>query len=139
VENEQGLLIDFTIIGTEVNGSPATTSLLAEFGDIGPTLSGTARWNMISTLSGEFVEFDVSFTHADELGGELTSLIEDTIPHYLIRDVLVDLPGRDNIRDFLGNVDNVPGSPLMLYESDSLESAVTDLSLSAGEVNRVTS
>jgi hypothetical protein len=131
VENESGLLIDFKIIGTQVNGKPVPNSLLVEMGDVEPSKSTVAGWWMISTLTGEYIELDVSFTHADELGGELTSLMEATNAHYLIKDVLVDLPGRDDQMDFLATEKNILDSPLMVYESDSLEMAVTDVSESA--------
>ncbi len=76
VENEQGLLIGFSIQGSEVDGQPATDSLLVNFGDIDPNTSKIARWTMICTLSGQFVDFTAEFSHSDELGGELTSLLE---------------------------------------------------------------
>ncbi|MCP4995615.1 MAG: calcium-binding protein, partial [Gammaproteobacteria bacterium] len=101
IENEQGLLIGFVIEGSEVNGQPATPSLLADFGDIEPNSAGMARWIMTCSLSGQFVEFDATFYHSDELGGELTSLMTGVNTHFLVGDVLLDLPGRDDIRDFL--------------------------------------
>src|SRR5690606_14857112 len=55
-----------------------------------------------------------------------TSLIEGANTHFLIRDVLVDLPGRDAIRDFLaGDTDS---SSLWVYESNGLDSEVADRS-----------
>jgi hypothetical protein len=124
VENEQGLLIGFSIEGSEVNGQVATDSLLVDFGDIDPDSAATARWNMICTLSGKFVEFAAGFSHSDELGGELTSLISDARTHFLVHDVLVDLPGRDTVRDFLAN----DGDICRVYESDAVDTEVTDQS-----------
>ena len=125
VDNKLGLLVEFRIQGSEVNGQPGTSSLLANFGDIQPNRSGVARWVMTSSLSGRFVEFTANYTHADELGGELTSLISgNPRTHFLVHDVLVDLPGRDGIRDFLAKDDTV----LRVYESDNTDSGVTDLS-----------
>jgi len=43
IENELGLLVDFRILGSEVNGQPATPSLLCDFGDIAPNRSGARR------------------------------------------------------------------------------------------------
>ncbi|RYG61662.1 hypothetical protein EON64_18415, partial [archaeon] len=98
VENKQGLLISFKIEGSEVDSKPATPSLLTDFGDIATNRSGVARWIMTTSLYGRFVDFNATFTHSDELGGQLTSLITEINTHRLIRDVLVDLTGRDNIR-----------------------------------------
>ena len=124
VENEQGLLIGFVITGSEVNGNPFTPSLLVDFGDIQPNAASVARWIMTCSLSGRFIEFKADYTHSDELGGELTSLLEATNTHFLVRDVLVDLPGRDGIRDFLG----LNGEAYTVYESENIDTPVIDQS-----------
>jgi len=124
VENNQGLAINFQIIGSYLNDLPATPSLLIPFGDIPANTSSNGRWQMIASLAGRFVDFTATFTHADELGGAVTSLLQATNAHFLIRDVKVDLPGRDNIRDFLASDAGV----VRLYESSGLDSAVADQS-----------
>ena len=119
VENEQGLLIGFRLQGTSVNGSPTEPSLNATFGTIAPGSCGVVSWEMLTTLSGQFVEFDASYTHAPELGGELTSLIDSTSANLLVHEMLVDLPGRDSVRDFLADTNNDPQfMPDQIYESD---------------------
>jgi hypothetical protein len=127
-ENEQGLLIQFQILGSEINGAAATRSLLANFGDIAPASAGVARWIMTSSLSGTFQSFNATFKHSNELGGQLTSLIppDGIKTHRLIGDILVDLPGRDNIRDFLAKESGT--GALKVFESQLLDAAVTDLS-----------
>jgi len=128
VENEQGLLIGFEIKGTQVNGQAATSSLLADFGDIAPNTCGTAHWIMECSLSGKFTEFSADISHSDELGGQLTSLIQSApSTHFLVKDVLCDVPGRDSIRDFLAKF----GQGYRLYESDNVDTDVTDLSASS--------
>lgn len=122
VENNQGLLINFKLTGSYVNDAPAQNTLLINFGDIAAATSKTGRWIMESSLAGKFTEFTAKFSHADELGGTLTSLIQATNAHLLIRDVRVDLPGRDLVRDFLGK----DGDVLRVYESDGLDTIVTD-------------
>jgi hypothetical protein len=121
-ENEQGLLIGFAIQGSQVNGQTATPSLLADFGDIAPGTSGMARWIMTCTLSGRFVKFEADFSHSDELGGELTSLIDAVETHLLVRDVRVDVAGRDSIQDFLAR----DGDIYRVYESEGADTPVTD-------------
>jgi len=115
IDNKQGLLVDFRILGSSVNDAPTTPSLMADFGDLGSKKVGTASWSMISTLSGKFIEFKTSFTHASELGGELTSLLRETNPHYLTRMVRVNLPGRDIRLDFLADLNE---SSAAIYESE---------------------
>ena len=124
-DNDQGLLINFHIQGSEVNGVETPESLLVDFGTIEPGNASIARWIMNCSLSGRFVDFIAQYSHADELGGELTSLIEDIRTHTLVRDVMVDLPGRDEIRDFLSK----EGEDYRVYESDSEETLVTDQSV----------
>ncbi len=130
VENEHGLLINFYIHGSEVNGQEESESLLVDFGDIAPNDAGTARWIMTCSLYGEFVEFTAEYTHSDELGGELTSLVSAANTHFLVHDVLVDLDGRDEIRDFLALETADPSdNDYLVYESDNVgRTSVTDQS-----------
>ena len=122
VENELGLLIGFNIETTEVNGQDAQPTLKADFGDIGPNEAGVAKWMMTCSLSGKFVSFEADFSHSDELGGELTSLMESVTTHFLVKDVRVDLAGRDEIDDFLSK----DGSIYRVFESDNVDTVVTD-------------
>ncbi len=124
IENELGLVIDFMITGSSVGDKPVEPTLLVDIGDIPASESGVARWQMETTLSGEFVEFTAEFTHADELGGELTSLMEAVNTHELVHDVLVDLPGRDAVRDFLAR----DGGVVRVYESSGLDTEATNQS-----------
>ncbi|MGI9305344.1 MAG: Ig-like domain-containing protein, partial [Gammaproteobacteria bacterium] len=124
VENEQGLLIGFELLGSQVNGRPAAPTLLADLGDIESNAASVARWSMVTTLSGRFTDFEAGFSHADELGGELTSILKQARTHSLLRDVRVDLPGRDLIRDFLAD----DGDAIRVYESDNVDSEVNDRS-----------
>lgn len=115
VENEQGLAIDFTILESYRGNEPAAPTLIINFGDMAPQDVAVGRWVMESSLSGEFTAFSASFTHADELGGELTSLLQATNARFLLRDVLVDASGRDNVRDFLAHNEH---QELYVYESE---------------------
>lgn len=124
IENNQGLLINFKLDGSYVNDAPAENTLLINFGDIAPATSKIGRWIMEATLAGKFTEFTAKFSHADELGGSLTSIMQATNAHFLIRDVRVDLPGRDFVRDFLAQ----DGDVIRVYESDGMDSVVTDRS-----------
>lgn len=127
-ENEQGLLIGFRILETEINGiSTSDRSLQFDFGDLASGEAAVAITMMECSLAGTFTEFDAQFTHADELGGELTSLISEMNAHSLLHAVLVDLAGRDGIRDFLAQENE--GAPVWLYESDyGLDRAITNYS-----------
>jgi hypothetical protein len=125
VENTQGLLIGFQLNSSFVNDQPVVNTLLVNLGNVAANNgTSTGRWLMTTTLSGQFVDFKASFTHADALGGALTSLLQATNTHLLVRDVKVDLAGRDNVRDFLAK----DGDVLRVYESHGLDTVATDQS-----------
>jgi hypothetical protein len=127
MENRLGLLVGFNILGCEVQGADASRSLLADFGTLAPNQAKVARWAMTASLMGRFTNFTASYTHANELGGELTSLIQAVRTHELIKDVRVDLPDRDRIGDFLART----AGSLKVYESDNYDTPVADLSAGA--------
>lgn len=124
IENEQGLLINFQLTGSYVDDAPVQNTLLVDFGDIAPGVGKMGRWVMETSLAGKFTEFSARFSHADELGGALTSILEATNAHFLIRDVRVDLPGRDPIRDFLAKDADL----IRVFESEGTDSLVADRS-----------
>lgn len=124
VSNDQGLPISFTILGASVQDAPVVPDLRLDFGTIPGNSQKTGRWSMLSSLAGQFIEFNASFSHADELGGQLTSLLEATNTHFLVRDVRVDLLGRDSIRDFLTKDLDL----YRVYESSGEDNPVTDQS-----------
>lgn len=127
-ENDQGLLINFVIEGTEINGVQANDTLCIDFGTIEPGKASVARWIMSCSLSGTFVEFNATFSHSDELGGELTSLVQETNTHFLVHDVRADLSDSDDIGDFLAKDDDV----YRIYESSGEASLVEDRSPVSG-------
>lgn len=125
VENRQGLLIGFQIDGGYVDDRPAQPSLLLDFGTIESGASRVGRWVMTTTLSGTFYDFAAEYTHADELGGALTSLLGSINSHLLTHDVLVNSAGRDEVRDFLAQaVDASDTDTYRVYESEGGSSEV---------------
>ena len=126
VENRQGLLIGFQIINGFVNDIATGKTLLLDFGAIQPGKSAVGRWDLTTTLAGRFTEFSAEYSHSDSLGGALTSLIDSVTTRFLIKDVKVDLPGRDNVRDFLS-----ADGGLKVYESDGVDTPVINVSANA--------
>ncbi len=127
IENDQGLLIDFELLGTSVNDAPVSNSLLADIGRLDAGKSAMVSWLMQSSLNGEFISFEADFVHSDELGGQLTSLIDAPIDtHILFHRVKVDYAGRDQIRDFLAYDEDI----LRVYESNGGQVQVIDESSS---------
>ncbi len=127
VENVQGLLVNFLIIESWINNQFSANNLLVNFGNILPNTSSICRWMMECSLTGRFTEFTATYTHSNELGGRLTSVISALNTHTLIHDVLDDLPGRDVVKDFLARDSGV----YKLYESDGMDTEVNDWSSNA--------
>ena len=118
VENRQSLLLIAQLLGSRVNDSSlANGNLTVELGDLNPGQTIKGAWDMITSLSGEFVEFKASYTHASELGGLETSVIKALNAYFITHEALNDQPGRDNIKDFLTDTDDdlIPDA---LYESE---------------------
>ncbi len=89
VDNEKGLLVDFKIIGHEVDGQPLSPSLTAEFGDLAAGHTKVARWWMTSTLQGQFTDYQASFEHVGPFGDPRLSQIKSVDIFELIRSVTV--------------------------------------------------
>ena len=133
IENEKGLLIDFEIIGASVNGEAFDPSLTVDFGDVGAGDREVATWFMQSSLEGKFIDYEVSFTHENSLGIEELSLLTETRIHELVQVVQSDLPGDDNLYDFLINDDrefDALGIPDTLHTSDG---QIFDVAQAIGE------
>lgn len=122
VENEQGLLVVPKLLDARISDEPlsGTPTLTLNLGDIPSGDCKKGAWDMITTLSGEFTEFNARYTHADELGGAATSVIKSLNAYFMVHEVLNDQPGRDNLYDFLATTDKsqVDLIPDTLYESD---------------------
>jgi beta propeller repeat protein len=118
VENKTSLLLIAQLLGSRLNDSAlADGNLTINFGDLNPGQTIKGAWDMITSLSGEFVDFKASYTHSSDLGGEETSVIKSLNAYLIAHEVLNDQPGRDNIKDFLADTDKdlIPDA---LYESE---------------------
>ncbi len=103
IENEKGLLIDFQIIGSEVNGQGVTPSLTVNFGNIEAGETAVADWLLKSSLQGKFIDYKATFEHINSLGKAELSLIKEVKIHELIHTVQVNHSNPDNLPDFLVN------------------------------------
>lgn len=87
-ENEKGLLIDFELISSQVNGGDATLSfgqsIANDFGTIPAHSQLYAQWWLTSTLLGHFTEYDVQATHVTSYGNPDLSLLDQVTIHELI-------------------------------------------------------
>jgi len=133
VDNVKGLLINFNIIGTQVENQQETPALTVNLGSIDPGTNKIARWLFTSSIQGSFTNFSASFSEVDQLGNPRLSLIRSVEIHELTH--IVDAGGtfEDFRPDFL--VNDMPDTnflPDTLYLSDGSVvpvSAVTDATL----------
>lgn len=133
IENEKGLLIEFKILGAQLENQNITPSLGVDMGSIGVNSNKIARWLFTSSLQGSFTNYTASFEHLDAVAGKRLSLVRSTEIHELNRIVNVDKAFADGRPDML--VNDVPDPqflPDRLYLSQGSivpVSAVTNASL----------
>jgi hypothetical protein len=128
IENEKGLLIDFTVIGSEIDGQPVTPSLTADFGTLDPGAIKIGCWLLTSTLQGEFIDYAATLENIGPLKGypEL-STIDSVSIHEMTHVVRAEGPGvpDDGAIDFLVNDQQDDHFlPDTLYRSDGLTEPV---------------
>ena len=116
----------------------AGSGLDLNFGNIAAKSVKTARWKMQSPFAGNFIGFSTAANHSAELGGNLTSLFHVNLPHYLIQNVKVNLPGRDNLVDQLAYDVNLETDErtLRLYESQATGATIEGC-ISCSDVTQV--
>ena len=121
VASNNGLLLVAQLLGARVADQPVQpVSLNVNLGDIPPGQTRKGAWDMITTLSGQFIQFSASYTHSSDLGGQETSLIQSLNAYFITHEVLDDDPGRDSQKDFLTdiNTNDTEAIPTALYESE---------------------
>ncbi|XP_065905004.1 uncharacterized protein [Dysidea avara] len=123
IENERGLLISFMIIGAMIGNGSIEPSLTVMFGDVPPDTTKVARWQIISSLQGEFRNYSATFENINPLGDPNLSILDELEIHELIRNVRIyNSPEDDGVLDFLVNeLDDLPAFPDALYSSKTLE------------------
>ena len=124
IDNEKGLLVNFMIIGANVGSGSISPSLTVMFGDLAPNTTIVARWLMISSLQGEFMNYSATFENINPLGDPRLSILDELEIHELIRNVIIysDSNEVDGILDFLVNErSDLEAYPDALYSSKSLQ------------------
>ncbi len=119
VDNEKGLLIDFELIGSNLQGLPVNLGLInIDFGTIFAQSTKVGQWWFTSSLLGHFVDYSASLTHTDSRGNPELSLVSGAEMHELIRSISVYGNLDDGINDFLVNdVQDVKELPDAIYLS----------------------
>ncbi len=125
VSNEKGLLIDFTLVSTALDGTNVPNSLALDFGQIDPGAIKITEWKFTSTLQGFFRDFSATFQHEDTLGSTRLSTIKSVSIHEMTHLVQAGYEFEDGKSDFLVNdapdPDNLPDT---IYLSDGTTNPV---------------
>jgi len=120
IDNQKGLLINFTIIGTQVAGQNVTPSLTVDFGTINPGQIAIGQWLLTSTLQGLFTDYSATLEHTGGPLDQQLPIIDEVSIHEMIH--LVEAPGafEDGKPDFLVSESRLPpfDLPDTLYFSD---------------------
>lgn len=127
IENEKGLLVDFELIGSQLNGEDYTLSfgktITSDFGTVPAKSSAYAQWWLKCPLAGFFDDYDVKVNHVSSYGNEDLSLLNEATIHELIRGFSIENESGTHIRGFLANdVRDSDYTPDEVYFSDGSES-----------------
>lgn len=129
IENEKGLLIDFELLSSQLNGGEQTLALggsvPTEFGTIKAHSTAYAQWWLQSTLLGHFTEYDIKATHVTSYGNEDLSLLDTVTIHELIRSIKVPAEEKVLTGFLVNDIVDAEDMPDMLYLSDGTMESVS--------------
>lgn len=105
--NEKGLLVDFKIKSSQLNGEAESVimgeSVQNDFGTIKAGKTAYAQWWMTSTLQGHFTDYKVEATHETSYGNSDLSLLDTVRVHELIRGIRVNESVNPKVTGFMVN------------------------------------
>lgn len=130
IDNEKGLLIQFEITGSSLNGSEKNLGITSiDFGDIPAGSCSYGQWWFNSSLLGHFVAYSTKVTHASSYDNPDLSLVKSIDIHELIK--TIDIQSRTNaLKGFLVNdVTDTYDFPDMIYLSDGTVADVNNENL----------
>lgn len=127
VDNEKGLLIDFELLSSQLNGGEKTLALgqnvATDFGTIEAGKTAYAQWWLTSSLMGHFSEYDVKATHVTSYGNPDLSLIDTVRIHELIH--TLSIPNANTPGWLVNDIKDSQDLPDMLYISDGTKETVS--------------
>ncbi len=91
VSNEKGLLADFAIVSSSINGGekalPLDSTIATPIGTIPAGTCSYATWDLTCNLMGHFTDYNVRYTHVTDYGNPDLSLLDRVTIHELIHSV----------------------------------------------------
>ena len=126
IDNEKGLLIDFSLVSSQLNGAEKVMSLggsmATDFGTIAAGTTAYAQWWLEASLLGHFIDYDVTANHVTSYGNPDLSLLDKVEIHELIHGFTADDTQTVPVRGFLVNdILDAYDAPDTVYFSDGSE------------------
>lgn len=126
IDNEKGLLIDFELLSSQVNGSDKTLafgqSIANDFGTIDAQSQAYAQWWLQSSLLGHFTEYSVKANHVTSYGNEDLSLLDQVNIHELIHGFTPTTGGRGFLVNDIVDASDMPDR---IYFTDATQESVS--------------
>lgn len=140
IDNEKGLAIDFTLIGSNFQGQPRQLGVTnINFGTIPARQTRIGQWYFTSSLLGKFVSYDAKVVHSNSSGKTNLSLIQGVKLHELTKSIRLYGNLDDGINDFLVNdVFDITDTPDIIYFSQGNRTARVKVATS-GSFNQAVS
>lgn len=124
IDNEKGLLIDFEIISSQLNGQEKVmalgSSVDTDFGNIPAQSTSYAQWWLKSSLLGHFTEYNVEATHVTSYGNPDLTLLNEVTIHELIRSVDASSNNQLLVGFMANDIVDAEDMPDMMYLSNGL-------------------
>lgn len=122
IENEKGLLIDFELMSSQLNGGEKTLALggtvATDFGTIPAKSTACAQWWIKSSLLGHFTDYNIEATHVTSYGNPDLSLLNEVTIHELIRSIDAGDANTKVIGFLTNDIVDAEDTPDMLYLSN---------------------
>lgn len=132
VENEKGLLIDFDIISSSLNGGEKTMALdddiATQFGTIAAGTASYATWDLTASLMGHFTEYDLSVTHVTDYGNPDLSLLDRVTIHELIHSMNATIGDKVYRAWITNDVPDAEDAPDHIYFANGTDEELVTLS-----------
>lgn len=132
VENEKGLLIDFDIISSSLNGGEKTMALdddiATQFGTIAAGTASYATWDLTASLMGHFTEYDVNVTHVTDYGNPDLSLLDCVTIHELIHSMNATIGDKVYRAWITNDVPDAEDAPDHIYFANGTDEELVTLS-----------
>lgn len=132
VENEKGLLIDFDIVSSSLNGGEKTMALdddiATQFGTIAAGTASYATWDLTASLMGHFTEYDVNVTHVTDYGNPDLSLLDRVTIHELIHSMNATIGDKVYRAWITNDVPDAEDAPDHIYFANGTDEELVTLS-----------